>query len=245
MRFVEKIIFALILMGLVGTPGFAATDSNLNQAIFTSVTGKVSVKPATSHKTKKARKDLTVFEGDRIITKDKASASLRLFDGSTLDISPNTEFVLSKLQKPSPQDKIIQFKLMVGKLLAEVEKLATSKSSFEIEAGGVVCGVRGTKFSMECDGAPKPQVQLQVFEGTVFTIDGKGNKFSFHPGPPIKFINSLQMDAPKPPNSPANSPLGLKDLNQQFRSNITVNQNKTLNTTQGGTNVTIKPYMGN
>jgi hypothetical protein len=245
MAFIKKVVWIVILMGLAGSPVMAATHSNLNQGIFTSVSGKVEIKTKKGHKTKHARKDLTVFEGDRIITEDQSTATLRLFDGSSLDISPKTEFVLSKLQKPSPQDKILQFKLVVGKLLAAVEKLTSSKSSFEIEAGGVVCGVRGTKFSMETDGASKPQVQLHVFEGTVYSVDGKGNKFNFSAGSFVKFLNALKVDTPKQPGVPVNNTLGLKDLNQQFKSNVIVNQNKTLNATQGGTNVTIKPYVGN
>ncbi len=247
---IKKMLMIFILMGLITAPLFAADASAPNQGIFTSVTGKVTVKTKKGHKTKKAQKDLTVSEGDRVIANDDAKATIRLFDGSSLEVSPKTEFVLSKLQKPTEQDKTIKFKLIVGELLAAVEKLTTSKSSFEIEAGGVVCGVRGTKFSMNCDGKHNPQVQLHVFEGIVYTIDGKGNKFLFHPGPPIKFVNAQQSDNGKPNAPPSGNNnndknKGLNDLNGQFQSNIGLNQNKTLNTTQGGTNITIKPVVGN
>jgi hypothetical protein len=253
MGLIKKMMFAFALMGLSASPLFAATHSDLNQGIFTAVQGQVEVKPKKGHKAKTAEKDLTVFEGDKVITQDKSSATLRFFDGSTLDISPNTEFVLSKMQKPTDTtpDKILQFKLVVGQLLAAVQKLTTSKSSFEIEAGGVVCGVRGTKFSLECvSGQHAPQVVLKVFEGTVYAIDTKGNKFFFHPGSFIKFENDVQTDISKAANlltnnNNGNNPTGLNDLNQQFKSNIIVNQNKTLNSVQGGSNVTIKPYVGN
>jgi hypothetical protein len=248
MGLAKKMMFVFALMSLAVSPIWSATHSDQNQGIFTAVTGKVEVKTKKGHKTKTAEKDLTVFQGDRIITQDGSSATLRLFDGSTLDISPNTEFVLSKLQKPTDttQDKILQFKLVIGQLLAAVQKLTTSKSSFEIEAGGVVCGVRGTKFSFSCDGKRNPQVQLHVFEGIVYAIDGKGNKFFFHPGSFIKFENDIQTDISKTSNPPNdNNTTGLNDLNQQFQSNIAVNQNKILNSVQGGTNVTIKPYVGN
>jgi hypothetical protein len=249
MGLAKKMMFVFTLMGLVVSPIWAATHSDQNQGIFTVVTGKVEVKTKKGHKTKTAEKDLTVFQGDRIITQDNSSATLRFFDGSTLDISPKTEFVLSKLQKPTDtsQDKILQFKLVIGQLLAAVQKLTTSKSSFEIEAGGVVCGVRGTKFSLCCNGNHVPQVQLKVFEGIVYAIDTKGNKFFFHPGSFIQFENDIQTDISKSSNPPngSNSTTGLNDLNQQFQSNVIVNQNKILNSVQGGTNVTIKPYVGN
>lgn len=253
MGLTKRMMFAFVLMGLSASAPWAATHSDLNQGVFTAVKGKVEVKAKKGHKAKTAEKDLTVFEGDRVITQDQSSATLRFFDGSTLDISSNTEFVLSKMQKPTDTtpDKILQFKLIVGQLLAAVQKLTTSKSSFEIEAGGVVCGVRGTKFSLECvSGQHAPQVVLKVFEGTVYAIDTKGSKFFFHPGSFIKFENDVQTDISKAANLPTNNnngnnPTGLNDLNQQFKSNIIVNQNKTLNSVQGGSNVTIKPYVGN
>lgn len=251
MGLTKKMIFAFVLMGFAVSPLFAATHSDLNQGIFTAVKGKVEVKTKKGHKAKTAEKDLTVFEGDRVITQDKSSATLRFFDGSTLDISPNTEFVLSKMQKPTDtnRDKILQFKLIVGQLLAAVQKLTTSKSSFEIEAGGVVCGVRGTKFSFCCNGNHIiPQVQLKVIEGTVYAIDTNGNKFFFHAGSFVQFEKNIQTDLSKLsnlPNNNGNNTVGLNDLNQQFKSNIIVNQNKTLSSVQGGSNVTIKPYVGN
>src|ERR1700677_1580239 len=233
MGLAKKVIFSFILMGLAASPLLADIHSNLNQGIFTAVKGKVEVKTKKGHKTKTAEKDLTVFEGDKVITHDQASATLRFFDGSTLDISPNTEFVLSKMQQPNDThpDKILQSKLILGQLLATVQKLTTSKSSFEIEAGGVVCGVRGTKFSLCCNGNHIPQVQLKVFEGTVYAIDTNGNKFFFHAGSFIQFEKNIQTDLSKLPNLPnnnGNNTTGLNDLNQQFKSNIGLNQNKTL-----------------
>jgi hypothetical protein len=249
MGLAKKLIFAFLLMGLAYSAALADIPTDQNQGIFTAVTGKVEVKIKKGNKNKIAEKEMTVFQGDRIVTEDQSSATLRLFDGSTLDVSPKTEFVLSEMQKPTGNtlDKILHFKLIVGQLLAAVQKLTTSKSSFEIEAGGVVCGVRGTKFSMQCvSGQHTPQVLLKVFEGTVYAIDTKGNKFFFHPGSYIKFENDIQTDLSKLSNPPPdNGTTGLNDLNQQFKSNIIVNQNKTLSSVQGGTNVTIKPYVGN
>jgi hypothetical protein len=252
MGLAKKMIFTFFLMGLLASSVLAATHSDLNQGIFTAVKGKVEVKTKKGHKTKTAEKELTVFEGDRVITRDQSTATLRFFDGSTLDISPNTEFVLSKMQKPTDtnSDKILQFRLIVGQLLAVVQKLTTSKSSFEIEAGGVVCGVRGTKFSLCCNGNHIPQVQLKVFEGTVYAIDTNGNKFFFHAGSFIQFEKNIQTDLSKLSNLPnnnsnGNNTTGLSDLNQQFKSNIGLNQNKTLSSVQGGSNVTIRPYVGN
>ncbi len=241
-----KMMVLLLLMSLVGGLAWAA-DSTPNQGIFTSVSGKVKVKTKKGHKTKTAKKEMTVFEGDRIIAGDDGKATLRLFDGSSLDISPKTEFVLSKIRKSDDNGKTLSFKLVVGQLLAAVEKLTTSNSSFEIEAGGVVCGVRGTKFSMQCDGKSKPEVQLHVFEGVVYSIDGHGNKYFFHPGPPIKFFNALTTNPPsqqQPPSPGDKDSKGLNDMSRQFHNSVDLNQNKQIGGSQ--TNIiTVKPYVGN
>lgn len=243
-----KTMVLLISMSLIGGLAWAA-DSTPNQGILTSVSGTVKVKTKKSHKTKTAKKEMTVFEGDRIITGDDGKATLRLFDGSSLDISPKTDFVLSKIRKSNDNGKTLSFKLIVGQLLAAVEKLTTANSSFEIEAGGVVCGVRGTRFSMQCDGKPNPQVQLHVFEGIVYTIDGHGNKYFFRPGPPVKFVNATtttppSQQQPPPPGNNDNDSKGLNDMSNQFHSNVDLNQNKQINQSQSNI-ITVKPYVGN
>jgi len=54
---------------------------------------------------------------------------------------------------------------------ARVKKLTTSSSVFEIQAGGVVAGVRGTVFGVDYDKA-KNVVNAQTFEGSIFTLSG-------------------------------------------------------------------------
>jgi hypothetical protein len=164
----KRIFLLVLLFTLASSFVLAATASTPNQGVLTSVNGKVQIKSKSGKKTRKAKQNSTVVEGERIVTGTDAKATLQLFDGSELNISPKTDFQLTKLQKPSAEDKVIQFKLFVGRLFASVKKLASSKSSFEIEAGGVVCGVRGTKFAFEFDPG-KNHVGLRVDEGTVYT----------------------------------------------------------------------------
>ncbi len=154
----------LVLALLFPTAGlWAATN-----AVFTSVTGKVEVKDAQGKNTRAAEKDAAVVEGEHISAGPDSQATLQLFDGSKVDISPNTAFVLEKLQQPNLDDKVIQFKLELGKLFATVKRLATAKSSFEIEAGGVVCGVRGTQYWMEYNPSTG-KVNVLVLDGTVWS----------------------------------------------------------------------------
>jgi hypothetical protein len=94
---------------------------------------------------------------------------------------------MSTIQKLPGQDKVLHFKLLVGKLMATVEKLASSQSSFEVEAGGVVCGVRGTEYSMQYDPATN-KVNVQVLEGTVWVQAGNNN-YTYGAGQGGSFTN--------------------------------------------------------
>ena len=173
MKFVQFLF--LTLMALSVSVLWADVPAPVNQGVFTSVTGKVQVKK--KKKSRQVHKDSTVKEGDRIVTGPKSSAVLRLFDGSELSISADSSLGLTKLQKPTETDKLMKFKLFVGRFLAKVQKLASAKSSFEVEAGGVVCGVRGTQFEMGFN-PNTGKVGLDVTEGSVWvTSDGQTHTF--------------------------------------------------------------------
>lgn len=206
MRLMYSMVLTLIFIcGQVFAAPANPSKSKLNQGIFTSVNGKVQIKSKSGNKTREAKKDSTVLEGERITTGKDSSAVLRLFDGSELKVSSKTEFWLSKLQTPSVKDKVLKFKLAFGQLAAKVKKLASSKSSFEIEAGGVVCGVRGTEYTYSYDPVTN-KVTVKVLEGTVFMNSG-GQTYLFTAGQTIEFDNGK----PNPANPPSQTQGGDKD----------------------------------
>src|SRR5581483_9279065 len=88
---------------------------------------------------------------------------------------------------PSLTDKILKFKLIVGQIFASVKKLTTSKSSFETEAGGVICGVRGTEYSMFFDPATG-KVNVVVLDGAVWVTSG-GQTIIYHGGQSGNYTN--------------------------------------------------------
>lgn len=159
----NRIVLAVLLL-LAATPEIWASTG----ASFTAVTGKIKVTDAKGKHTRTAKLGGKVAEGEAISAGADGQATLQLFDGSEVKVSPDTTFTVEKLQQPSLQDKVIQFKLSLGKLFATVKKLATARSSFEIEAGGVVCGVRGTEYSMEYNPSTG-KVNVFVTDGTVWS----------------------------------------------------------------------------
>jgi hypothetical protein len=122
--------------------------------------------------------------------------------------------VLATLKQTDPLVKNFMFHLGLGKVFAFVSKLMNAKSSFEIEAGGVICGVRGTEFSVGVDPDTK-RVDLNVYQGTVAASAGGSTHF-FTGGQQGLFQNGhwdgkvgtappLPVNPPKTFNSNANS----------------------------------------
>ena len=228
--FMKRILLLLLILFVPAGMLSAATE-----ALFTSVTGKVQIKAAKGKKSRVAHLKSTVLEGDRIVTGPADQATLQTFDGSEIQVSPNTDFTLEKLQQIGSMDKALQFKLAVGKLFANVKKLFSSKSSFEIEAGGVVCGVRGTQYSMFYDPSTG-KVDVVVTEGTVWTTaDGKTGEL--HGGQSGTYFNG-SWDFHQPPAARNPGGIGFIASNPFFGFNGTGSDdfNNPLTDLPGGVN---------
>lgn len=109
-------------------------------------------------------------ENDEIKTDADSKGYLEFQNGGVVEVGPNSDVQVSQLDTTGSDFKA-RFLLAWGKLKAKVMKLTTSSSSFEVEAGGVVAGVRGTVFGVDYDKTQK-QVDAQTFEGSIFTRSG-------------------------------------------------------------------------
>jgi len=94
----------------------------------------------------------SVEPGDELITKDYSEMTLALNDNTMVHLSANSQIKVTDLTPNATQGFSSRIELILGNILSEVEKLNESKSSFEIEAGGVVCAVRGTGFEVQKQG---------------------------------------------------------------------------------------------
>jgi len=237
MRLIYQLLFILALSGSQALA--AGTQKTASDGVFTSVSGKVQVKKK-GKKFQTVKSGTTVKAGEKISTGNNSNAVLRFFDGSELKVSPKTQFTIAKLEKNGLQDKALKFKLAVGDLWASVKKLTSSKSSFEIESGGVVCGVRGTQFSYHYD-QDRNIVTVHVDEGTVY-LNSDGHTYLFTAGQTGNFYNG---NPGKSNPGQSNGNLGgnngnggngngnnegnscLADLNQQFGNSLAVNGDNT------------------
>jgi hypothetical protein len=175
MRMFPKRLFLTALSGffiLIGASGVSGdTQGNADQAtqlFVAQVKGKVLILRGTARHWAKPPEPLLVT--DRVNTGKNSKAYLEFKEGGTVEVGPNSDMTVKQLETSGPDFKT-RFLLSWGKFKAKVKHLETPNSSFEVEAGGVVAGVRGTVFGVEYDQAAK-KVAAQTYEGSIFTRAG-------------------------------------------------------------------------
>jgi hypothetical protein len=132
--------------------------------IVDDIRGTVQIVPAGKTEPEAVEEEEVVEGGDEIITKADSEVSLTLNDNTTIHVSANTDIKIEKLKPNETKGFFSRMKLLAGKILSEVEKLSDSKSEFEIEAGGVLCGIRGTAFEVKIQD---DEVTTDTFHGLV------------------------------------------------------------------------------
>jgi hypothetical protein len=128
------------------------------------IKGTVLLVEKDSKKAEPLAKDQTVRSGDEIITMADSQASLSLDENTQFHLSPDSRLQVAQLAPNKSQGFLCRLNLLKGKVLSEAGKLLESRSSFEVESGGVICGVRGTVFEVQAD---EDQVEANTFEGVV------------------------------------------------------------------------------
>ncbi len=131
--------------------GSAPTPEPL-EYVLEDLKGTVLIRESGQTQAEPAQEEETVEEGDEIITKAGSEASLTLDENTMFHLSENSDVKVDQLKPNLSNGFINRLLLLGGKVLSEVEKLADSHSTFEVESGGVVCGVRGTAFEVFTQG---------------------------------------------------------------------------------------------
>lgn len=164
----DRSLFVLLLS--VWVPAFCAaapTEASSHlpiQYILDHIQGKVQVLSKGTTVAEDAQEDQVVLAGDTIVTGPGAEVSLVLNSMTMVQVSESSQVTVDALARKGSKGFLSRLKLVFGKVLSQVEKLGSSHSTFEVEAGGVVCGVRGTAFEVSAEGS---NIQDSTFEGKV------------------------------------------------------------------------------
>lgn len=123
---------------------------------------------------KKVQVGARLEEGDQISVGDDTEVVLSLKSETLVHLDEGTEMRVSQLVQNQNNGFLSRLKLLGGAVLSDVKKqLSQTNSQFEVDAGGVVCGVRGTVFETSVNGS---QVQTSTGEGVVEVTTAKGSQ---------------------------------------------------------------------
>lgn len=123
---------------------------------------------------KKVEVGARLEEGDQISVGDDTEVVLSLKSETLVHLDEGTEMRVSQLVENQSRGFLSRLKLLGGAVLSDVKKhLSQTNSQFEVDAGGVVCGVRGTVFETSVNGS---QVQTSTAEGVVEVNTPKGSQ---------------------------------------------------------------------
>ncbi|MCR8631122.1 FecR family protein [Paenibacillus radicis (ex Xue et al. 2023)] len=142
-----------------------AEAKSTRAAIIVAANGTVSVKKAGGSKSYTAYKDMSLNEGDVIITGASSSAVLKIADHEDeITISENAEISIAELSEQGA-GKTSKIKSWAGSLWVKVKSLVSSEDEFEVETPTAVMGVRGTQLGVSIN----PETGIM----TVFLAAGK------------------------------------------------------------------------
>ena len=148
------------------------------QATVLKVRGTTEVKVPPDEKWTTIRTSKVVPAGGVIKTSKDSGAKIKLSDGSSMRIYENTTITITKIDQ-TPEKKVALFKLLLGKIRANVPKLTGKDSRFEIETPTAVASVRGTDFEVEVyeeKGKPQKAAVVPAIVGGAVVAEGEKKK---------------------------------------------------------------------
>jgi hypothetical protein len=162
------LILGLVLFFATPFRSARADDNASDQQPAQLFMAQVKDKAIVTHEGKQhtANPPEALSEGDWIQTDSNNKAYLEFENGGVVEVGPNSRVQVKQLEI-TPKDFKARFLLAAGKFKAKVMKLTTASSCFEVQAGGVVAGVRGTVFGVNYDQADN-QVSAATYEGSIF-----------------------------------------------------------------------------
>jgi hypothetical protein len=157
----------LTILSNVAVPAFSAESKEPSEPLLYTLeaaTGDVTIVRSTETQSRKAKEGDTLQEGDQVRVGSGGEAVLFLDEDTVVHVGSSSEMRIERLRPSEGGGFLNRLQLLAGRVLSEVKNLSKSRSTFEVESGGVVCGVRGTAFEVERLGE---QVETATYEGEV------------------------------------------------------------------------------
>lgn len=188
----------VVWLALAAAPGAARADTG---ARIVGVTGDVHVE--TVGGTVSARLDAVVAAGDRIVTGERSSASLRLGDGSLLVLGERTRLRMTRVLADAGSARDVSLLLEVGSLVARVARVLGVAGLFELYTPSERVRVHAGELYLEVapDGATRVEPRTAEIEPGV-----QGDAGAAGPSGPSAGAIDDTTGAPAPTRAQASAP---------------------------------------
>jgi hypothetical protein len=136
---------ALMSTGLIAV--LFATPAQAHSSTVTVLDGSVLVRHADGQFAPITDGDV-VGRGDTVRTGLGSHGVLTFFDGTTVELEPETQITIDDLQAAASGDKVVAISQAIGRTWHVVTHLVSSRSKYEIKTGAATAEVRGTAFEV-------------------------------------------------------------------------------------------------
>jgi hypothetical protein len=113
-------------------------------AVITAVTGDILVLKAGTQTPVAGQTGMKIQVGDTVKAGANSTGVITFFDGSTVELEPDTRIEITTLDKGEAGAVTILLKQTLGETISRVTKLADPKSRYEIETVAATAAVRGS-----------------------------------------------------------------------------------------------------
>jgi hypothetical protein len=162
------VLFFIALLCVSSTA--SAAESGGGDAVLVVVLGTARVYNKDATRGSPLKKGDSVKNDQEIRVAAQSRIELRFPDGTVMRLSEKSRLKISELAfNNQTQGKTVKVDLNVGKLWANVKRLATPDSSVEVKMSNAVAGVRGTVYRVNVD--EDQSVLVKVYDGAVYVAN--------------------------------------------------------------------------
>lgn len=192
-------IFALIFTMVVILPGTNVfrpalpSASLLSQCTVSLQSGSFWVRDTDTGTWEQGTDGMTLSAGTTIKTDEKSRLLITFFEGSTIALESKTEVKVEVLDRAAAGYRMIRLRQVLGRTWSLVEKMADTRSRFEIQTPSAHALVRGTSFIVNVneDGS----TYIGVIDGLV-AVTAQGEETAVKAGYGINISNGMSPSAP-------------------------------------------------
>lgn len=179
----KKVVFPAVLILVSAIVGSAFTFMERSSVAKVSFPmGNVLVLKQGQKRMTKATFNMNLFNGDKVKTQPESRCEIKFNDGSVVRIDEQSIYTIQKADVKNNK-KEVESELSLGKLWANIKKLASRTDKWSLRGPSAVVAVRGTIYRMDANADSTTQVR--VYEGSVGVT------------PPAPALGAQQQQAPR------------------------------------------------